>query len=360
MLKANYQQYTLPEDEMIDIIGDNHHHILLKDSHPKYQAYVIAHEGEAESTDRQVYRYVRHAIQRIHDVLKLGTDIFFTHSKKNRVKIGEVIGKTTKEINGVLNTIAVVYLYPEYHNLDVDVASIEASVSVTPDNRIDNIVSVSAIALSDGEKDTPGFKNAKLIQQLSYFASQQTGDSNMNIEDVKKWIQESNIDLINLFPAEQIVAHPTIDSIIKAQLQTKHEHARRLENKLGDTIKGFEEERNQLLESIKEYRGKIWGLNLNETISNKLSELNEPQPIKDMLAEKVKNRVDLSKIDDEKVLEREIVDAFNAEYTVIEEIKKMYQPQSNPTKPNPTSIPKPSAPDSRSDEDKAIDDLLNI
>ena len=172
----------MAESEIKSIIPhDIYSEIKQTDPHPVFRAYVIGHEGEATATWPGVGKIVKNwfssAINKIAKKLQYGLKIFHNHAETNehegRTPIGELVGKTIKTIKDRVNAIAITYIYPQYRNLPLDVASIETTVDIDMnDSGVYgvNVEDVTGIALGNSAVDQPGFSGATLLSELQAMA----------------------------------------------------------------------------------------------------------------------------------------------------------------------------------------------
>ncbi len=150
--------------------------IKLQNPHPLFQAYVVGHEGGADGTivgiGKRVLHWFSSAINKIWANLQYGTKIFHGHNldstHEGRKSIGEVVGKTVTTIASKTHAIAVAYIYPDYADLPLNVASIEADVRINDDNTVHDIDvgPITGIALGNSAFDKPAFEGATLLSQI--------------------------------------------------------------------------------------------------------------------------------------------------------------------------------------------------
>ena len=131
-MKFTAKLQQMAASEIMNIIpNDIHEEIKQKDSHPLFQAYVVGHEGEATGNvvggGTRILNWFSSAINKLWKKLSYGTKIFHGHnpdsSHEGRQSIGEVVGKVVKTIKNKVNAIGIMYIYPEYRGLPLDVAS---------------------------------------------------------------------------------------------------------------------------------------------------------------------------------------------------------------------------------------------
>ena len=187
---AKLQQ--MASSEIINIIPkDVYDDIKQRDPHPLFQAYVVGHEGEAIGEEvgagLRVLNWFSSAINKIWKNLKYGTKIFHGHnidsSHGGRQSIGEVVGKVIKTIRDRINAIAIMYIYPEFRDLPLNIASIEVDVDINPDDSIHdvNVGDITGIALGNSAVEKPGFAGAELLSQI------QAMSKKMELTDDPKW-----------------------------------------------------------------------------------------------------------------------------------------------------------------------------
>ena len=191
-MKFTAKLQQMATSEIINIIPpDVYDEIKQKDSHPLFQAYVVGHEGEATGymvgIGANVLNWFSSAIKKIWQKLKYGTKVFHNHNEdsghEGRQSIGEVVGKTIKTIQDKVNAIAIAYIYPEFKDLALDVASIEADVRINPDDNVYDVDvgDITGIALGNSAVEKPGFAGATLLSQI------QAMSKKLKITDEPKW-----------------------------------------------------------------------------------------------------------------------------------------------------------------------------
>ena len=156
--------------------------IKQKDPKPLFRAYVVGQEGQAEANwvgvGKLVKTWFASAIGSIVKKLWPGLKIFHNHSETNehegRTQIGEVAGSKATMIDDKTSAIAVAYIYPEYRELPLDVASIEVEVNIDPTIpdgvHADDVADVTGIALGNSKVNRPGFPGATLLGELQAMA----------------------------------------------------------------------------------------------------------------------------------------------------------------------------------------------
>ena len=247
--------------------------IRQKDQHPLIQVYAIGHEGEAEGNmvghGRKVIHYLQHAIQKLHDRLSIGIPAFLRHAATNsqdgRNKIGEVIGKAFEIVEGKARTLAAIYLYPSSSNSELDVASIEADALLSIDGDgnafVEDLPSVTGIALSNHTIDSPGFPGATLLGALQAFKDINPldggGGSIMTREEIQAAIAAGKFTPEDLFAKDVLIAQPSVTEHVRQEKQTEYEHAKRVETKLGEERTANMESRKALEADLVKARSEV-------------------------------------------------------------------------------------------------------
>jgi len=157
--------------------------IKQKDPKPLFRAYVVGQEGQAEANwvgiGKLVKTWFASAIGSIVKKLWPGLEIFHNHGETNehegRTQIGEVAGSKASIIDDKTSAVAVAYIYPEYRELPLDVASIEVEVNLDESManegvHADDVAEVTGIALGNSKVNRPGFPGATLLGELQAMA----------------------------------------------------------------------------------------------------------------------------------------------------------------------------------------------
>ena len=253
--------------EIMNIIPqDLYDEIKTKDNHPLFQAYVVGHEGEARATfvglGQKVMNWFSSAINKLWKKLQYGTKIFHGHnedsSHADRETIGEVVGKTVRTVKDKVSAIAIAYIYPEYRELPLNVASIEADVVVNPDLNIQDDIhdvdvgDITGIALSNSETESPGFAGATLLSQIQAFADKKENKkegARMTLKEIKEAITEGRIQIDELFDMTEIGKNAAIQEHF--QMAGNIKRYERLDKKFNESEKAWETEKAELNAKIK-------------------------------------------------------------------------------------------------------------
>lgn len=247
--------------------------IKKSDPNPLYRAYVVAHEGysEGQLVGEQggfVKQWVQSAIRKIWDKLKAGLKIFHNHGETNehkgRTPIGELVGSFLKTIKGRLNAIALVYIKPEYRSLPLDIASVEANITVPDDAKMEamNVDNITGIALGNSNINTPGFPGAELIGELQAFAGKsqpirralKMSDEKITMDELKNLIKTEGIKPSDVFTSDQLADDPFVkghaDSKVKERIGQEYQHRKSTEESLQKKQEEWDKEKKALEEKI--------------------------------------------------------------------------------------------------------------
>ena len=265
----------MAESEIMKMIPTSEYmRIKANDPDPVFRAYVVGHEGDSKGTlavageklGSVVKRWYQSAIRKLHDKINLGLKFFHGHAETNaldgRVSIGEVVGKALKNIQDRLSVVVAAYVKPEFRNLPLDVASIEANIFLNDNDGVyeADVESVSAIALGSSHTEKPGFGGATLLGQIQAFAEKSQKfnfgeNKTMDLKEVKEAIREGKFSVTDLFASEDILSDPVI----------KEEVAEKIKNARGYDGRKFEdlvEEKAKLNKKIGEQEEEIKKLKL--------------------------------------------------------------------------------------------------
>lgn len=223
--------------------------IKARDPHPEIRLYSIGHEGEANlhlpGIGTKTFTWIQAAIRAIKDKLEIGTAVFDRHdpntnSHVGRIQIGEVVGKALRQIGDRLNTLAAIYIYPEFKSRPLGVASFEAEMEFSHDGHQawpTEIHDVSGIALSDADLDTPGFPGATLLGAVQAYVQAfegEFGDDKMNQSDVKKAVKDLNLNPSQLYDIGDIMADSTVAKKMRDGVADLSQKSERLETQRDD------------------------------------------------------------------------------------------------------------------------------
>lgn len=248
-LKATLQH--MADNEIRRMVSDQTlAKLKITDKHPQIRAYSIGHEGAAGGNlvgiGKASVQYFRDAIVKLFENVRNGIKVYHGHladgnttDDSKRPSIGKVVGRALKEIDGILHTVAAVYIRPEYQTLPLDVASIEADVifGITPDGaaHVDTIERLTGIALGNSATDVPGFPGATLVGAFQAFthSAEQTGERTMTKAELLKAIKDSGLQISDLFTSDELLTIPFVKDLNDKQKEN-YEHYRRVEKTLGE------------------------------------------------------------------------------------------------------------------------------
>ena len=283
------------EDILSHIPANLYEQVKTTDKKPLFRAYVIGHEGISEGqvvgAGNIVKRWFSSAIEKIVEKLQYGTKIFHKHGKTNvhsgRGVIGHVVGKAKQIINDNMSAIAIAYIKPEYRDLKLDVASIEADVRLNDDRNSGvyeaDVEDISGIALGDSKDKRPGFHGATLLSQIQAFADKTQYNkgggsvSDLTVSEVRSFIKAENLVPSDLFGIGDLTKDPAIEAHIESESEKVVHSEIERRKKIN---KGFNETKEELIKEHEEaIKGKdkiITGLQA-DTIKTKLPDWFEAQ-----------------------------------------------------------------------------------
>jgi hypothetical protein len=262
-------------EEVLSLIpASEYQRIKDRDASPMFKAYVIGHEGESRGKaigmGTVVARWMRSAIENLYKKLHAGLQVFHNHALTNehegRIPIGEVVSKALRTIGDKLATIAIVYIKPEFRNLPLDIASIEADVRFKEDRARAvydaDVDEITGIALGNSSMNSPGFEGATLLAQVQAFAKKSkhtthfAGGNTMDftIEDVKTFIKAEHLKPSDLFGVESLSDDSSVKGLIdgatKKAVAGEYAHRKREEETFDAKKKELETENKTLKDEV--------------------------------------------------------------------------------------------------------------
>lgn len=234
--------------------------IRAEDQHPLFRAYAIGHEGVAEGTmlgvGKIVYEWMASAIKKLYDKLQLGTPIFHNHEPDTndhagRTVIGEIVGKAIKDMGRRLTAVAIAYIRPAFRHLPLDIASVEADISVLKQGgkMTDmDVGEVSAVALGNSMVNQPGFPGATLLAQVQAFARREARfgkGGEMETEEIKEFIKERKLKPSDIFGIDALAEDDVVVGILESEKKRatsgEYAHRKRDEEKAAKEKKDLED-----------------------------------------------------------------------------------------------------------------------
>ncbi len=218
------------------------------DPHPTIKVFSIGHEGESNihfpGFGDKTLHWAQAAVEWIRDKLHIGTPVFNQHTSPTnaidgRQQIGEIIGRTTRKIGNVLNTLAAVHIFPDFRDEDLDIASIEAEMSFDHDDEQawpTGINRITGLALSNSSTDQPGFPGATILGTVQAFAVQAFADRKViqmaTRAEVKAFAQELGMKPSEVFGKEELTSDPTVVDHLKTEKHDLWNKNTRIEKEL--------------------------------------------------------------------------------------------------------------------------------
>jgi hypothetical protein len=330
-------------EEIKEYIDKNKYEEIKKtDGEPLFRAYSIGHEGESSGNvigvGGMVKKWLKSAIQKIHDKLKIGTKIFHGHvpetnEHEGRQQVGELVGKTIQKIKDKLHTLGIIYIDPEHRNKNLDIASIETEFAMDrATHEVVDIGDVTGIALGDSAKEKPGFPEATLQGALQEMAEKlvkekkiNRGVRSMDIDELKKEIKAGE------YKPDDLFTRVDLDSVdfVKGYKQKGIRLDSELDKKQ-KVITGFDTERADWEKEKGTYAEKINGYKLNEKkrdAKTKLPEFlsDDGRKLSDAQKKFISHRFDnnFRPSDEDGMLNRDINKYIDNRLNEYDEMKKM-------------------------------------
>ena len=267
-IKIAGQVQEMAAEEILDHVSASaYKRIKAGDAKAEFRAYCIGHEGESSGkvvgVGKVIKKWARAAIEKLTEKLAIGTKIFHMHGPTNeqggRKPIGEIVGKVLSDVADKLSSIAIAYIYPDYRDIPLDVASIEADIhlpeKIGPTVKISDVdvEEITGIALGNSAIVKPGFAGATLLAQLQEFAdnanhenNRSKGDEKMTLDDLKKAVKEGHVCPSDIFSDEEISNDVIVRNIAKESQKTEWEHRVRTDEKFKAESAKWEKEKKEL------------------------------------------------------------------------------------------------------------------
>lgn len=263
--------------------------INRRDPKPLFKVFVVGQEGKAELNwvgfGKVVKTWFADAIGKVSRLIFPGMRLFHNHPENvinpeddDRPSIGEVAGSRTKDIDGKFSALIAAYIYPEYRNLTLNIASIEAELNLESgqiegdvhDRNVDNI---SAIALGDERVNRPGFPGSTILAEYQAMTLKHSpnriqlnkGGDMTSLSEVKDFIKTEKYDPSDVFGKDVLLADPIIVKALEGAGGNEHQARKR-------NLKEFEDEKEKWQESDKKKDATITELR-SEGAKTKASDL---------------------------------------------------------------------------------------
>ena len=228
--------------------------IKARDPHPIIRVYGVGEEGISSGkligVGHRIIHYLQHAISKLHEQMKVGVPVFHGHASTNdntgRLSIGKVVGRSLTKVGEKAKALAAIYLFPEYSQADLDIASIEASAIIDPNPdgtfSLNAFKELTGIALSNSKVDNPGIPGSTLLASVQAFAAkttQKNGDKPMpmDIEEIKTAIKEGKFAPSDLFTEENLAGDFAVRGIVRSKT---------------DKIQGFADRKSEEIDKLRE------------------------------------------------------------------------------------------------------------
>jgi len=244
--------------------------IKRRDPKPLFKAFVVGQEGKAEATwvgvGKVVKTWFADAIGKLARKIYTGLKLFHGHDETNehegRQEVGEVAGIKTQSINNKYSAVIAAYIYPEFKNLPLDVASIEADININDvdgDVRAIDVDDITGIALGNSAVNKPGFPGATLLGELQAFAGQSQstkgGGKMTTLSEIKEFVKEEGIDPSEVFGRDQLIDDPVMKGYVKAAVKEgisgEYLNRKNLDEAFDKARKEWEDEKKKLEDKLK-------------------------------------------------------------------------------------------------------------
>jgi DNA-binding transcriptional MerR regulator len=260
--------------------------IKREDPSPIFKVFRVGQEGESRphivGVGATVQRWFQSAIEKLTEKLRLGIPVYHNHgptnASKNRQAIGEIVGKALKKIEGSLSSIAVAYIYPQFKDLPLDVASIEADVMAPQDSKefdikdVD-ITEVTGIALGNSMMNKPAFPGATLLAQLQAFAEKpHQGDNNMTLDEIQKAIQEGKFKPSDVFAPTVLTSDPFIKEHVEEKINNAKGYDIRKRQDLEEKVSTLEKDKKTLQDELASSKTSVLKTKAKESFEAVLAE----------------------------------------------------------------------------------------
>jgi len=261
--------------EILSLISEKEYERIKNiDNEPEFRVYAIAHEGTAEGkiigAGYAKQNWFRTAIKKLAEKIQEGIKFFHMHSAtsnstENRQPLGEVVGKGVQEIGKKLYALVAAYIYPEFRDMPLDIASIEADIVYSKESgkvKIDDVKDVTGIALGNSAVISPGFAGATLLGCVQAFAKQKSsgkkGDTmtKAEVKELRKQIEEGEVKPSDLFSEDELTQDPGVQGMIskaeKKAVTGEYEHRKRTDAAFDKARADWDKEKKALEDKNKE------------------------------------------------------------------------------------------------------------
>jgi hypothetical protein len=265
---CGYELQEMASEEVLRSVSAlDYRRIMKADPRACFRAYVIGHEGESSGKvvgmGRVIKKWAHSAVENINKKLAIGTKIFHMHGPTNehdgRNPIGEIVGKTLSDIAGRLSSIAIAYIFPEFRDIPLDIASIEGDIimpeTINPNARaVDvDVEEITAIALGNSQINKPGFAGATLLASLQEFADNadyekppKEGEKPMTKDEIRQAIRDGKFKPSDLFGSAEMSDDPIVQEVIREKRRNEEGFEGRQSEKLRADVAKAEQEKKDL------------------------------------------------------------------------------------------------------------------
>jgi len=276
----------MAREEILSMISaGTYERIKKQDEHPEFRVYAIAHEGTAEGKiigEQYIKQsWFKEAVKSVVDKIKLGLKFFHLHKAgtndtENRQAVGEVVGKKLVNMNGKTYALVAAYVYPEFRDMPLDVASIEADIVYNKEGntaKIDSVDKITGIALGNSAVISPGFAGATLLGAVQAFAAQRSGGkgsgkmTKAELKELREQIEEAGLSPSDVFGEEDLTQDLVVKKEIKKAVQGEYEHRKRTDEAFDKARADWEKEKSELQKRADELSSETAKLKVGGTLS---------------------------------------------------------------------------------------------
>jgi len=315
------------------IPADIYEKIKKQDDHPEFRVYAIAHEGTAKGTiierpEIMKQSWFKKAVQKLTNVISYGIKLFHLHKAGTndhelRQPIGEVVGKATKEINGKTYSMVAVYIYPEFRDMPLDIASIEADMVFEKQRDsaiIKDILKVTGIALGNSAVVKPAFAGATLLGTVQAFARRKKGGSMSDkVSEIKELLKEEGLKPSDVFDEDELRNDPIVVDYVKKEKQGEYLHRKR-------TDEAFDRARAEWEKEKKDLEAKIKQLSVEKTkfqVSDYLQELAQERNLNEVQVKFINKNLKKFEINEPEKVKEELDKFIDEQLKDFEETQKL-------------------------------------
>lgn len=325
--------------------------IKRRDPKPLFRAYVVGQEGEATpklvGVGKIALTWFTDAVGKLSRKIWSGMKIFNEHGETNshegRDPIGEVAGSRTKMIDGKFSAVIAAYIFPEFKDLPLDIASIEAVI--TMDNQIDsdirapNVEDVTGIALGSSAINKPGFAGATMIGTLQAFAEEIQSNKGVKMDksEIIEALKAAHLGPSDVFSNDVLITDTFVAGYIKESNKTAsvEEYARR--KKAEDKIETLKTEHETESKKIKDENATLKSENAGPKAADLFKDKYAERKLTVKQIEFIEAKREKFKVSDPEKISKEVDDFMDEKVTDFKENMELLGIKDESKTPTPGS-----------------------